>query len=73
MDDNISSMGTTSPPEVMPGAMLRERTDCYLDFTNEDCLQTEDFSQGDSEPVIVPQANVPWAVYLFRKESSQFV
>ena len=38
MDDNISSMGTTSPPEVMPGAMLRERTDCYLDFTNEDCL-----------------------------------
>lgn len=24
MDDNISSMGTTSPSEVMPGAMLRE-------------------------------------------------
>lgn len=24
MDDNISSMGTTSPSEVMPGATLKE-------------------------------------------------
>lgn len=43
MDDNVSNRRTTSTPEVLSGAMLRERTDCYLDFTNEDYLKTNDF------------------------------
>lgn len=42
MDDNVSSKGTTSAPEVMSGTLTFIGMDCYLDFT-EDCLKTEDF------------------------------
>lgn len=68
MDDSISSMGTTSPTEMRLGVMLTEEQSTPPTPLMRSVLRLRSFSKGDSEPEIVPWANVPWAAYLFRKE-----